>query len=164
LKAVKTYRVVFHPLSVRPWRSRRVARKTELAFGVSQGLSNFPVFLVNKIYLKYTKMTQTIPPITLPPSENPLQEGEWLQQNLLNWLDKEFIPEAINQNIAKRASQIFVRQRMEGENDLGSLVIAIITEMQSFDFSKSFFGEFAIANAVSDLLLDSLGIDHCCGQ
>jgi hypothetical protein len=109
-------------------------------------------------------MTQAIPPITLPPSENPLQEGEWLQQNLLNWLDKEFIPEAINQNIAKRASQIFVRQRMEGENDLGSLVIAIITEMQSFDFSKSFFGEFAIANAVSDLLLDSLGIDHCCGQ
>ncbi|MFM7364422.1 MAG: hypothetical protein ACKO11_07975 [Cuspidothrix sp.] len=109
-------------------------------------------------------MTPTIPPITLPPSANPQQEGEWLQKNLLTWLDEEFIPEAINQNIAERASQIFVRQRMEGENDLGSLVIAIITEMQSFDFSKSFFGEFAIANAVSDLLLDSLGIDHCCGQ
>jgi hypothetical protein len=109
-------------------------------------------------------MTQAIPPITLPPSENPQQEGEWLQQNLLNWLDGEFIPELINHNIAQRASQIFVRQRMEGENDLGSLVIAIVTEMQSFDFSKSFFGEFAIANAVSDLLLDSLGIDHCCGQ
>ena len=109
-------------------------------------------------------MTQAIPPITLPPSQNPQQEGEWLQQNLLSWLDEEFIPEVINQNIAQRASQIFVRQRMEGENDLGSLVIAIVTEMQSFDFSKSFFGEFAIANAVSDLLLDSLGIDHCCGQ
>ncbi|HCQ20414.1 hypothetical protein RI030_07675 [Aphanizomenon flos-aquae NRERC-008] len=109
-------------------------------------------------------MTQAIPPITLPPSQNPQQEGEWLQQNLLSWLDEEFIPEVINQNIAQRASQIFVRQRMEGENDLGSLVIAIVTEMESFDFSKSFFGEFAIANAVSDLLLDSLGIDHCCGQ
>ena len=109
-------------------------------------------------------MTQAIPPITLPPSQNPQQEGEWLQQNLLSWLDEEFIPEVINQNIAQRASQIFVRQRMEVENDLGSLVIAIVTEMESFDFSKSFFGEFAIANAVSDLLLDSLGIDHCCGQ
>jgi len=53
---------------------------------------------------------------------------------------------------------------MEGENDLGSLVIAILTEMQAFDFSKSFYSEFAIANAVSDLLLDSLGIDRCCGQ
>ena len=63
-------------------------------------------------------MTQAIPPITLPPSQNPQQEGEWLQQNLLSWLDEEFIPEVINQNIAQRASQIFVRQRMEGELSL----------------------------------------------
>ena len=53
---------------------------------------------------------------------------------------------------------------MEGENDLGSLVLAIVTEMSAFDFSQSFFGEFAVANAVSDLLLDSLGIDRCCGD
>ncbi|BAY46842.1 hypothetical protein SAMD00079811_44570 [Scytonema sp. HK-05] len=109
-------------------------------------------------------MTEPIPPITLPAPQNPMLEGEWLRQRLHQWLDEEFIPEAINQTIAQRAAQIFVRQRMEGENDLGSLVIAIVTEMQSFDFSKSFYGEFAIANAVSDLLLDSLGIDRCCGQ
>lgn len=53
---------------------------------------------------------------------------------------------------------------MEGENDLGALLMAILTEMQSFDFSESFYGEFTIANAVSDLLLDSLGIDRCCGE
>ncbi|MFN6566571.1 hypothetical protein [Dendronalium sp. ChiSLP03b] len=109
-------------------------------------------------------MTQAIPPITLPPSENPYLEGKWLQERLLRWLDAEFIPETVNHKIAQRAAQIFVRQRMEGENDLGSLVIAIVTEMQAFDFSKSFYGEFAIANAVSDLLLESLGIDKCCGQ
>ncbi|MDF5717953.1 MAG: hypothetical protein PUP93_29835 [Rhizonema sp. NSF051] len=109
-------------------------------------------------------MTEPIPPITLPPSKNPELEGEWLRQRLHPWLDKEFIPEAVNQNIAERVAKIFVRQRMEGENDLGSLVLAIVTEMQGFDFSKSFYGEFAIANAVSDLLLESLGIDKCCGQ
>ncbi|KAF3889369.1 MULTISPECIES: hypothetical protein [Nostocales] len=109
-------------------------------------------------------MNESIPPITLPPAQNPVLEGEWLQLSLHRWLDEEFIPEAVNQKIAQRAAQIFVRQRMEGENDLGSLVIAIVTEMQSFDFSKSFYGEFAIANAVSDLLLESLGIDKCCGQ
>jgi hypothetical protein len=48
--------------------------------------------------------------------------------------------ETIHQ-IAERATQIFVRQRLEGENDLGSLVIAIVTEIQAFDFSKSFYGE-----------------------
>ncbi len=108
-------------------------------------------------------MADPIPPITLPPAANPEQEGLWLRATLHQWLDDEFLPEAVNGDIATRASQVFVRQRMEGENDLGSLVIAILTEMQGFDFSQSFYGEFAIANAVSDLLLDSLGIDRCCG-
>jgi hypothetical protein len=107
---------------------------------------------------------QPIPPITLPPIADSDREGRWLQKNLQEWLDREFLPEAINEKIAKRASQIFVRQRIEGENDLGSLVIAIVTEMQAFDFRESFYSEFAIANAVSDLILDSLGIDRCCGQ
>jgi hypothetical protein len=109
-------------------------------------------------------MVEPIPPITLPPAKDPQQEGKWLQRSLLNWLDQEFIREDVNQTIAERAAQIFVRQRMEGENDLGSLVIAILTEMEGFDFSRSFFSEFAVANAVSDLLLESLGIDRCCGQ
>ncbi|NES97134.1 MAG: hypothetical protein F6K32_18235 [Desertifilum sp. SIO1I2] len=109
-------------------------------------------------------MTEPIQPITLPPATEPQQEGQWLQAALHRWLDREFIPEPVNHSIAQRAAQVFVRQRMEGENDLGALVIAIVTEMQAFDFSKSFYSEFAIANAVSDLLLDSLGIDRCCGQ
>jgi hypothetical protein len=109
-------------------------------------------------------MSQPIPPIVLPPLENPEIEQVWLKTNLHQWLDDEFIPEIINETIALRAAQIFIRQRLEGENDLGSLVIAIVTEMQSFDFQKSFYSEFAIANAVSDLILKSLGIDTCCGQ
>lgn len=111
-----------------------------------------------------SKMAEPIPPITLPSAQNPQQEAEWLRANLHHWLDQEFIPEVVNQQIANRAAQIYARQRMEGENDLGSLVIAIVTEMQAFDFSQSFYSEFAIANAVSDILLDSLGIDRCCGQ
>lgn len=109
-------------------------------------------------------MVEPIPNITLPPAQNPDQEREWLQTALLNWLDTEFLPEQVNQQIAKRAAQIFMRQRMEGENDLISLTLAIVTEMEAFDFSNSFYGQFAIANAVSDILLDSLGIDRCCGQ
>jgi hypothetical protein len=109
-------------------------------------------------------MADAIPPITLPPSQNPQKEGQWLQAALHHWLDSEFLPEGINADIATRAAQVYVRQRMEGENDVGSLVIALVTEMQAFDFSKSFYSEFAVANAVSDLLLESLGIDRCCGQ
>lgn len=109
-------------------------------------------------------MAEAIPPITLPPSENLQQEGEWLQQSLHRWLDEEYLPEAVNGTIAHRAAQIYTRQRLEGENDLGSLVIAIVTEMASFNFRESFYSEFAVANAVSDLILQSLGIDTCCGR
>ena len=109
-------------------------------------------------------MVEPIKAIALPQAQNPQEEGQWLKTALHKWLNQEFLPETVNENIANRAAQIFVRQRMEGENDLGSLVIAIVTEMQAFDFSQSFYGEFAIANAVSDLLLDSLGIERCCGQ
>jgi hypothetical protein len=109
-------------------------------------------------------MADPIPPITLPPPQDANREGEWLQDALKNWLDQEFLPEPVNERIAQQASQVFVRQRLEGENDVGALVIAIVTEMQAFDFSRSFYSEFAVANAVSDLLLDSLGIDRCCGN
>jgi hypothetical protein len=110
-------------------------------------------------------MTEPISSITLLPATNAIEEGAWLQSSLQQWLDREFIPEAINSTIARRAAQIYIRQRMEGENDLGSLVIAIVTEMQAFNFQESFFGEFTVANAVSDLILDSLGIDNrCCGS
>ena len=110
-------------------------------------------------------MTEPIPSITLLPATNPTEEGAWLKSSLKLWLDREFLPESINETIATRAAQIYIRQRMEGENDLGSLVIAIITEMQAFNFNESFFGEFTVANAVSDLILDSLGIDNrCCGD
>ncbi|MGJ3249923.1 MAG: hypothetical protein ACFE0J_02155 [Elainellaceae cyanobacterium] len=109
-------------------------------------------------------MSEPIPPITLPPPKDAHQEGVWLRDALHTWLDREFLPEPVNQKIAHQASQVFIRQRLEGENDVGALVIAILTEMQAFDFSKSFYSEFAVANAVSDLLLDSLGIDRCCGQ
>ncbi len=108
-------------------------------------------------------MPEPIPSVTLPPAQNPYQEGEWLRASLQQWLDTEFLPEAVNQDIAQRASQVFIRQRMEGENELIPLVMAILIEMQAFDFSKSFYSEFSVANAVGDLLLDSLGIDRCCG-
>ncbi|MEM9137504.1 MAG: hypothetical protein AAGB01_09180 [Cyanobacteria bacterium P01_F01_bin.42] len=110
------------------------------------------------------KLPEEVQAIILPPCQNPYQESEWLRQNLHQWLDSEYLPEQVNETIAQRVAQIFFRHRVEGENDVGSLLIAIVSEMRAFDFSKSFYGEFAVANAVSDLLLASLEIDTCCGQ
>jgi len=110
------------------------------------------------------RVPEPIGSIELPPPENAQEEGQWLKSTLHKWLDEEFLPEIVNEHIAARASQVFVRQRMEGENNLNALVLAVLTEMQGYDFSKSFYSEFAVANAVGDLLLDSLGIERCCGN
>ncbi len=107
-------------------------------------------------------MADPIPPITLPPSADLIQEGEWLRGALGRWLDHQFIPEAINQEIAARTAQVYVRQRLEGEDDLGGIVMAIVLELKAFDFSESFFGAFPVANAVSELILDRMGIQPCC--
>lgn len=111
-----------------------------------------------------TSGASPIESVVLPPPEDALKEGQWLQKTLHQWLDEEFLPEIVNEHIAARASQVFVRQRLEGENNLNALVLAVLTEMQGYDFSKSFYSEFAVANAVGDLLLDSLGIERCCGN
>jgi hypothetical protein len=106
-----------------------------------------------------------IPSVALPIADQAEQEGEWLRDKLQQWLDEQFIPEAVNADIANRASQIFVRQRLEGETDMITLVIALVTELENYDFSKSFFGNFTVANAVSELVMESIGIDsRCCGQ
>jgi hypothetical protein len=67
---------------------------------------------------RFSMNPEPIAPITLPPMQSPEQEGEWLKVNLHRWLDQEFIPEPVNLTIAERAAQIYVRQRLEGENDL----------------------------------------------
>jgi hypothetical protein len=108
-------------------------------------------------------MVDPIQPITLTPNSDPRKESEWLQQALHQWLDQEYLPEPVNSVIAQRAASIYFRQRLEGEDDLASLLMAILTEMKAFDFSKSFYSEFAVANAVSDLLLQQfLDINSYC--
>lgn len=62
-----------------------------------------------------TESAQPIPPIILPPIQHPDVEAQWLKQSLHHWLDTEFLPEKINEKIATRASEIFVRQRLEGK-------------------------------------------------
>jgi hypothetical protein len=135
---------------------------------VTLGIALYDRIYINQcVTLKLEVLLMTvkpIEPITLPPSQDIQREGNCLKEALWQWLNQEYLPEQINEKIASAACQIYIRQRMEGENDLGSLVIAMVTEMQAFDFRKSFYSEFAVANAMSDLILKSLGYDPCCGS
>lgn len=83
-------------------------------------------------------------------------EQKWLADAITDWLDTEWRtsePVAVHATIGKRVGQIYGRQRMEGEDDLSGVLLAIGQELESFDMSETFVGAFNIANKVADLLL-----------
>lgn len=89
----------------------------------------------------------------LLPVQNLQAETHWLEQSLLVWLDTEFLAEALHPAIAQRAAQVYAHQRMEGENLIMGIHIALLVQMRHFDFGKTACSEFVIANAVAELLM-----------
>lgn len=97
--------------------------------------------------------------VTLPqlPDTALQEESKWLSQQLIDWLDAEWQqgePQPIHQQIGERTAQIYARQRMEGQDDLSSVLIAIGSELEGMDFSSAFVGPWSIANKTSELLLE----------
>jgi hypothetical protein len=84
------------------------------------------------------------------------EERQWLAGAVTAWLDAEWCtpePAPIHASIGERVAQIYVRQRMEGEDDLSGVLLAIGQELEAFDMSDAFVGPFNVANKVADLLL-----------
>ncbi len=91
--------------------------------------------------------------VALPPVGDIASECRWLEQSLLRWLDKEFLAEPLHRKVAARATQIYARQRLEGENLVMAIHIVLLAELRHFNFGCTALSEFVIANAVADLLL-----------
>lgn len=90
------------------------------------------------------------------PGEQLAEERDWLQKEITNWLDTEWeqgSPQPIHSEIGQRAAQIYYRLRMEGENDLTSILFALGGGLETMDFSRAFVGPWNVANKVSELLL-----------
>lgn len=96
--------------------------------------------------------------IWLPPVTDIEAEGQWLRGQLLAWLDREFLAEAIHPAIAERAAQVYIRQRLEGEDLVSAIHIALLAELRHFDFAMSACSEFVVANAIAEILLAKLDI------
>lgn len=85
------------------------------------------------------------------------EEVEWLEDRIREWLDQEWKqekPQPIHAKIGMRAAQIYSRQRMEGEDDLSSVLIAIGSELEGMDFSDAFVGPWNVANKTAEFLLE----------
>lgn len=98
--------------------------------------------------------------IKLPPLQSPEhleEETGWLEMQIREWLDIEWEqgePQQIHADIGVRAGQVYKRQRMEGEDDLSSVLLAIGLELEGMDFSSAFVGPWNVANKTAEFLLE----------
>lgn len=91
--------------------------------------------------------------VVLPAVADIASECRWLEQALLVWLNHEFLVEPMHAQVAAYATQIYASQRLEGENLVMAIHIALLAELRHFNFGCTALSEFVIANAVADLLL-----------
>lgn len=100
--------------------------------------------------------------LRLPTVVDPSEEREWLAKVLQFHLDEEWMPLEIHRDIGIAASNVYMEQRSDGVDDLGSIVLAIGTQLTSFDFADSFVDSFEVANKASEFLMMKMGREVCC--
>ncbi|KAM6558459.1 hypothetical protein CsatA_027698 [Cannabis sativa] len=98
-----------------------------------------------------------VPDQWLPPSRA-LEESEWLRVTLHKWLDDEYCPEPTNVEISKVASYSYYKCLIEGQTDLGEILLKMARELETISYQESFHGAFSSANAAINLIAQR--IDH----
>jgi len=101
-------------------------------------------------------------------------DGEWIEGMVTLWLDDEWERGSeINRMIASRVKRAYVeamrRELANGvESDAGgdehypSLVMALIDDLLTFDFTDAFVNAFEVGNKVIEMLMLRDGVDVCC--
>lgn len=80
------------------------------------------------------------------------------------WLDEEWAPLAIHQEIGAATAAAYLRIREAGAKDMADLVLLLSNELLTFDFTETFVGAFDIGNKVVEVLMQRAGIDVCCAS
>ncbi|GAA0174286.1 hypothetical protein LIER_27710 [Lithospermum erythrorhizon] len=84
-------------------------------------------------------------------------ESEWLRVTLHKWLDDEYCPEDTNIEISKVAANSYYKSLVEGETDIGDILLKMASELESISYQDSFHGAFSSANAAVNLIIQRIG-------
>lgn len=100
--------------------------------------------------------------IRLEPIGDVEEERRFVAGVVKFWLNEEWAVLDCHEAIGEAAAEIYVQQRMNGEDDLGSIVLTLGGELLSTDFSESFIGPFEVANKLSEIFMLRMGLEVCC--
>eukprot|EP00871_Galdieria_phlegrea_P001830 jgi/Galph1/2648/GphlegSOOS_G1289.1 len=90
----------------------------------------------------------------LPNVGNPEWEHEWMKESIRQWLDEEWQPQTVHEEIGNQAASMYLNLREQGEDHMGSLLLELGTKLQKVDFKDAFVDSFTVANKVIELLID----------
>lgn len=67
-----------------------------------------------------------------------------------------------HKELGLRAAEKCTSMRLEGCEDMGSLVMGVAADLIEFDFSDTFVNAFEVANKCSEILMMREGYEVCC--
>lgn len=91
-------------------------------------------------------------------------DSAFLEAQVIDWLDNEWIPQDCHKKVARVAAGAYVKARDEGIQDLGGVLLQVGTELEDMDMGEAFVDAWTVANKVSDLLLVRMGREVCCPE
>lgn len=89
-------------------------------------------------------------------------EVKFLAGMLKLWLDDEWSLQEPHAALGLAAAEKCTAMRLEGCEDMGSLVMGVAAELLDFDFSDTFVNAFEVANKCSEILMMREGYEVCC--
>ncbi|KAF5838464.1 hypothetical protein DUNSADRAFT_2858 [Dunaliella salina] len=108
------------------------------------------------------------PVYVLPPVNDPAFEKEWLQLQMLEWLNEEWpAPTTVEPHakLAEAVAMAYMKARASGQNDMTDILLALSTQLSaSFDFFDTFTDPFEVSNKATEVLMLRDGADVCCAN
>jgi hypothetical protein len=80
------------------------------------------------------------------------------------WQDDEWQVQDNHRDLGIAVGKAYRAVRSAGENDIGSILLSIASDLEAFDFYDTFTGNFEVANKAVELLMSKDGQEVCgCG-
>ncbi|WIA18077.1 hypothetical protein OEZ85_009558 [Tetradesmus obliquus] len=104
---------------------------------------------------------QPVPDLAIPPSDIEC-DRKWIAGMIATWLDDEWTPLEVHQQLGAAAGAAYVKCRQEGIDDMSSLVLGLSSELLAFNYRETFVNAFEVGNKVVEMLMMREGVDVCC--
>ena len=92
------------------------------------------------------------------------EDALWIGETVQSWLDQEFIALPVHRKIGEMVRSVYLKQRGDGVNDLGEMLMKMGSSLETFDLEDAFVGPWDIANKVRCLMASltlSFELDDC---